>query len=480
MKILKNYYLFILTSILCGCGPKDSSSNFSNNISSSSIENSYNQVRLPEEVYQITGVINIWVEMGKGEFYQSILNDYKKEFGLNCDFYVKEKNISYHDENSIIKDFDGDFDDADITVLPSERITRLMSYDSYISPITNQELIDQISNNIEYVKESVKREKNNEIAFYGAPYTFETNVLYYNKLAVSDEQAKTFEGLAEAAKNVSTLNNKVKACTFLESNMQNFSWSILSKKLPENTSTLKLYEDYKVDNCYFQGDDMIAVTKWAQDYFNLENGAKFASSMGWEFELAPKTNSNVGDVISMIGNINDFDKVKSILGKNNVGVAKLPTFTTKEKFGSIAEGTIFQAGTFTNVKAFVINNVSRFEQKKYYDILLPYVVKYLSSNEVQLEAYKSCDILPISLDVELNYNEDALCSAQREMLEYGTLHTMDTHPYQVDIKAQNYYDKGAEDLYKELIENKNNLFSTYDNIKQQHSTIEKIFRTGKK
>ena len=30
---------------------------------------------------------------------------------------------------------------------------------------TNQELIDQISNNIEYVKESVKREKNNEFAF---------------------------------------------------------------------------------------------------------------------------------------------------------------------------------------------------------------------------------------------------------------------------------------------------------------------------
>ena len=41
MKILKNCYLFILTSILCGCGPKDSSSNFNNNISSSSIENSY-------------------------------------------------------------------------------------------------------------------------------------------------------------------------------------------------------------------------------------------------------------------------------------------------------------------------------------------------------------------------------------------------------------------------------------------------------
>ena len=108
------------------------------------------------------------------------------------------------------------------------------------------------------------------------------------------------------------------------------------------------------------------------------------------------------------------------------------------------------------------------------------ISKYLSSNEVQLEAYKSCDILPISLDIELNYKEDALCSAQREMLKYGTLHTMDTHPYQVDIKAQNYYDKGAEELYKELIDNKNNLFSTYDNIKQQHSTIEKIFRTGKK
>ena len=180
MKILRNYYLFILTSILCGCGVKDSSSNFNNNISSSSIKNSSNQVRLPEEVYQITGAINIWVEMGKGEFYRSILNDYKKEFGLNCNFYVKEKNISYNDENSIIKDFDGDFSDADITVLPSERITRLMSYDLYISPITNQELIDQINNNIDYVKETVKREKNNEFAFYGAPYTFETNVLYYN------------------------------------------------------------------------------------------------------------------------------------------------------------------------------------------------------------------------------------------------------------------------------------------------------------
>ena len=96
---------------------------------------------------------------------------------------------------------------------------------------------------------------------FAVPYISQALVLFYNKQYVTAEQAKTWEGLREAAK---AAGSNVKACTFLGKDNFNFSWSILARQMPGNTSTLKLYDDKKAENCYFQGDDMIAVTKWTQ------------------------------------------------------------------------------------------------------------------------------------------------------------------------------------------------------------------------
>ena len=110
-----------------------------------------------------------------------------------------------------------------------------------------------------------------------------------------------------------------------------------------------------MSNCYAQGDDTIAVTKWTHDFFASENGAKFPSDSGWEVELKPKSGSNVGVTVSVVGGAWNYNAAKAALG-NNLGVAKLPTFTITEDsaYNTIEAGTQFQSGTFADCKAFVM------------------------------------------------------------------------------------------------------------------------------
>ena len=229
-------------------------------------------------------------------------------------------------------------------------------------------------------------------------------------------------------------------------------------------------EDKKAENCYFQGDDMIAVTKFTQDYFKNPNGMMFVSSSGWETELRSE------GALSVITGAWDYSKVKEVLG-DKLGVAKLPTFTIKEDIGSIKEGTEFQSGSFYDCKAFVMKKISPHKQ------YLQEVVKYLTSKEVQEGSFEECNNLPSYqyarrdfAALKENNIQAQLANIQYEMGDYGIPQPFGTH----DDFNRLYYSSGAPTLYKALIVNKDGSLSTYAQIKAELANIENVWKTGNK
>lgn len=419
------------------------------------------------------GTITVWVGEESKAFYQEILNKYREDNNFAYDF-----NVVAQDAGEAAKLFLEDVEKGgDIITVPHDNLAKLTAGASAIMPVTDASLLAQIeADNPEMFRDVIKKEMNTKNFTFAVPYIGQSLVLYYNKAVVSDEQAKTFEGLAEAAKNASTADNKVKACTFLGNDGFNFSWSILARQMPGNTSTLKLYENKNADNCYFQGDDMVAVTKWAQDYFDLDNGATYPSSSGWEMELTPKSGSNVGKAVALVGGAWNYEKVKSALGEANVGVTKLPTFTTTKAYESIPAGTTFQAGSFYDCKTFVMKKTSPYVAE------LQKVVAFLASKEVQEQSFERCNNLPAYKNAQTEFeamsaNTTAakLANMQYEMSKYAIPQPFGTG----DLFNDYYYSSGTTDLYKSLIENPDGSLSSYDAIKAELKNIENVWKTGK-
>ena len=421
------------------------------------------------------GTITVWVGGESVSYYQEVLEDFKKKNDFEYDFKVVES-----DAGDAAKVFLEDVEKgADIFTVAHDNLAKLTAGQSAIMPVTDQSLLNQIeADNPDVFKDVIKKEMHGNNYTFAVPYIGQALVLYYNKAVVSEEQAKTWEGLEEAAKNASSAGNVVKACTFQGKDNYNFSWSILARQMPSNTTTLKLYENKNAENCYFQGDDMVAVTKWAQDFFDLPNGATYPSSSEWTMELTPSEGKNCGKAVALVGGAWNYNAAKAALG-NNLGVAKLPTFTITEEsaYGSIEAGTQFQSGTFADCKAFVMKKTSK------YASVLQDVVKFLSSKEVQEGSYKECNNLPSYKNAATEFEsmkgntlEAKLARTQIEMSNYGI-----AQPFGVNALFNSfYYSKGAPDLYKALIEDKDGVFSTFEEIKLELANIESVWKTGTK
>lgn len=420
--------------------------------------------------------ILVWVGAESVEYYTAKLAEYKT---ANPDF-AYGFDVKGVDTGSAAATFLNDTDaGADIFTIAHDNLAKLTAGSSTIMPVTDQSLLSQIeSDNPDSFKSVIKSTVQGQEFTFAVPYISQALVLYYNTAVASAEQAKTWEGLREAAKAASTDGNTVSAGTVVGTDGYNFSWSLLARQMPGNTTTLKLYENGQMSNCYAQGDDTIAVSKWTQDFFASENGAKFPSDSGWEVELKPKSGAQAGVVISVVGGAWNYNAAKAALG-SNLGVAKLPTFTITEDsaYGTVTAGTEFQSGTFADCKCFVMKKTSK------YASVLQDVVKFLSSKDVQEGSYEQCNNLPAYKNASVEFEamgadtlEAQLARTQIEMSQYGI-----AQPFGVNALFNSfYYSKGAPDLYKAMIENKLGNFSTFEEIKAELKNIENVWKTGTK
>lgn len=341
---------------------------------------------------------------------------------------------------------------ADIYTVAHDNIGK-MAAGNYAKPITNQELIDQIlADNPDSFKNVIYSTQGGQQHLFAAPYISQALFLYYNKQFVTEEQAKSFEGLKEAAAAAGT-----KAWTVTGDDGYNFSFSLLARKVSDNSTTVKIYEGALSDGSskgesYCQGDDTVALARYMQRAIKDENGFKFASSDGWEADFR-----NNG-VLGVIGGAWHYNSAAASVSEANLGMALIPTMTLTqadvEGLTDVVAGDVFRGGTFADCKVLMINGHS--DPSKY--LAEQKLIKYLSSKDVQNESFKAASNVPAYLGAseyikslyesnEITENQYKLASCQAAMSEWGI-----PQPFITGSLNTYFYSKNAPAVYRAIVE----------------------------
>ena len=394
--------------------------------------------------------ITIWVGSESKTFYLDELNNgykayYKETTGEDFPYSFDVVGVDTGSAaDTYLKDPEAG---ADIFTVAHDNLGKLLDGAGTIDPITNQALIDQmdVQNTDAFMNAVYLQGGDGATNYYAVPYIAQALVLYYKESLFPDKtKLETWEGIMDVAK-----TNNAMATSFNGTDGFNYSLFLLAQPKSQDakaafgaSGTLKIYKNGSQTNCFNWGDDQIAIQKYAQRFTLDRNGRNglLVTSDGYGTEL------KTGAAITMVGGAWVKGQIISSLG-TDWNVTSLPSFTLKEEdaYGTAVAGMEFWSGTFADCKCFVKKKGSAYAQ--YLDDIL----KYLSSDEVQLKSYNECDNLPSSKNVVLPENPDdpkkyALAAAQKASAEHGI-----PQPFGVKAKYnQYYYSAGAPAMYEAI------------------------------
>ena len=398
--------------------------------------------------------IRVWVGEESVDFYRTQVEEFKK---ANADF-TYEIEVKGMDTGAAAGTITQDPSAAaDIYTVAHDNIGKLVAANC-AKPLMDTELVEQINkDNPDSFKSVIKSlDASGKERVYAAPYISQALFLYYNKKAVSAEQAKTFEGLKEAARDAGT-----KAWTVTGDDGFNNSFTVLARKVgadgKQAGTSVKIYEGATSDGkskgtSNFQGDDTIASLRFMQRSIKDDNGFKWASSDGWEKDF--KNNG----VLAVIGGAWHFNSAKAAVGEANLGMTLIPTYTLTAAdvagLTDVAEGDVYRGGTFADCKVFMINASSKAD--KY--VSEQKLVKFLSSKEVQdasfadvsnVPAYEgaSAKIKELFEANKITESQYQLAAAQTDMAAWGI-----PQPFITGTLNTYYYSKNASAIYKAMID----------------------------
>ena len=425
------------------------------------------------------GEISLWVGNESVNFYKEAVKDFlaqNSNFGYSI-------NVVAADTGTIAGSMVSDNTACgDIITVAHDNIGKLAQR-SLIKPLTDEGLLQQIEDdNPETYKDVIRSTmaESTDKYVFGSPYISQALFLMYNKQYVTEEQAKTFEGLKEAAlalrETDTSKKGDIHGCTLAGTDGYNFSFTLLARKVSDNSTTLKIYEGLEKANCYCQGDDTVAVTRWAQDAFR--NG-----TLEWPNDSGYATMMQTHTALAVVGGAWHYNAVVSAIGAENVGLALIPTFTLTADH--VAETTVpantqMRGGTFADCKCFVINGAS--DGEKY--VAEQQLIKHLSSKDVQNKSFKEALNVPAYKDA-MNYIESVkdsiepnaykLAKVQSEMGQFGI-----PQPFVTATLNNYYYQAGAPDLYKNLIiiDEKTEGDDSLRKVREVLFTIEYIWKWG--
>ncbi len=432
--------------------------------------------------------IVVWVGEESAEFYQKVCDEYvasHKDFG----YTVEVKGM---DTGAVAGTVTQDPSAAaDIYTVAHDNIGKLAA-NQCAKPFTDESLLAQVNaDNPEAYQKVIYSELNGKQYVYGVPYISQALFLYYNKSLVTVEQAKSFEGLLEAAKMAG--NNAV---TVTGDDGFNNSFALLATRVADHGTSVKIYEGAAAvsggskgeSNC--QGDDTVAIVRWLQAYRANPNGFTWVSDSGWEADFRKNA------VCGVIGGAWHYKSAVASVGETNLGITLIPTLTlTKsdvEGLEGVAAGDVYRGGTFADCKVFMLNSNSATDKYG----ACQQLVKYLSSKEVQQQSFLSCMNVPAyagaAAFIEQVYNEGkiteaqyALAASQIEMSEWGI-----PQPFLTGTLNTYYYSKNAPSVFRALIDVKDypetgNKFltkeelATVDGIRKGLYMIEYIWMHGR-
>ncbi len=419
------------------------------------------------------GLIRVWVGEESTEFYQKACDTYladHPDFG----YQIEVKGM---DTGSVAQTITNDpTAAADIYTVAHDNIGKLAATNC-AKPITDEALVAQVTaDNPESFQNVINSTLKDKVYLYGVPYISQALFLYYNKSLVTEEQAKTFEGLQEAAKAAGT-----KAITVTGDDGFNMSFALLARKVSDKSTTVKIYEGAEsvsggskgVSNC--QGDDTVAIVRWLQEYAADPNGFKWASSDGWEADL----NKENKGALAVIGGAWHYNSAKAALGETNLGITLIPTFklteSSVEGLSSVKAGDEYRGGTFADCKCFMINATSAASKyKKEQELIM-----YLSSKEVQNQSYLEVMNVPAYVGAadyikscydegKVSESEYMLAASQVSMAEWGI-----PQPFITGTLNTYYYSKNAPAVFRAMID-KTAYPTTGDKILEETESLESI------
>jgi arabinogalactan oligomer/maltooligosaccharide transport system substrate-binding protein len=396
------------------------------------------------------GVIRVWVGEESVDYYRKVCETYLAD---HTDFGYKIE-VKGMDTGSVAGTISNDpTAAADIFTVAHDNIGKLASTQC-AKPITDESLVAQvIADNPESYQKVIYSNLKDKSYLYGVPYISQALFLYYNKSLVTEEQAKSFEGLQEAAKAAGT-----KAITVTGDDGFNMSFALLARKVSDHSTTVKIYEGAdptgSKGECNCQGDDTVAIYRWLQAFAADPNGFKWASPDGWDADL----DKNNKGVLAVIGGAWHYNTAKAALGETNLGIALIPTFTlTKEAcegLSGVAEGDVYRGGTFADCKCFMINAYSAATKYAKEQEL----IKHLSSKEVQNGSYVECMNVPAYVGAgdfikqcfdegKISESQYNLAAMQVGMAEWGI-----PQPFITGTLNTYYYSKNAPAVLRAVVE----------------------------
>ncbi|MBR3404128.1 MAG: extracellular solute-binding protein [Firmicutes bacterium] len=419
------------------------------------------------------GVIRVWVGEESAEFYQKICDEY---IAAHADFGYKIE-VKGMDTGSVAGTITNDpTAAADIYTVAHDNIGKLASTQC-AKPIVDESLVSQVlADNPESFQTVIYSTLNGKEYLYGVPYISQALFLYYNKALVTEEQAKTFEGLQEAAKAANT-----KAITVTGDDGFNMSFALLARKVSDKSTTVKLFEGAESvsggskgkSNC--QGDDTVAIVRWLQDFASDPNGFKWASPDGWEADL----NKDNKGALAVIGGAWHYNSAKAALGETNLGITLIPTFKLTDRavegLSTVKAGDEYRGGTFADCKCFMINAnsaVSKYAKEQE-------LIKYLSSKDVQNKSYLEVLNVPAYVGAadyikqcfeegKVSESEYMLAASQVSMAEWGI-----PQPFITGTLNTYYYSKNGPAVFRAMID-KTAYPTTGDQILTETESLESI------
>lgn len=405
--------------------------------------------------------IVVWVGTESQAFYQTVANEYIAKYNESHDsefpFKITVKGVdSSSAAASVLNDAAAG---PDIFTIPHDNLGKLLGSNPVISAITDEALIKQINDdNPEGYLDVIKTNLGGKEYIVGVPYIGQALVLYYNKDQITTDEVKTWEGIMQAAKRV---GNDVKATFPMGNDCYNLSLFTLAREITERNTdgsikstktSVKLYEmpegetdvGKRLEGLYFQGDDTMAVYKWAQRFFANPNGGMLNND-----EIGPTISNN--NALTLIGGAWKFNDVKAAWG-DKLAVAELPEFTitAEDAYGTCEAGTVFKSGTFADCKVMVINGFADEKHTEY----LQDIIKYMTTKEVQERSFKECQNLPAYKNASSEFEsmqgtsiEAQLAKMQVAMMNYGI-----PQPFGYHTLLNNfYYSNGADTIIQDIL-----------------------------
>ena len=439
--------------------------------------------------------IVIWVGTESEAFYKEVVAEYVEKYNASHDkeFPFEISVVGVDSSSAAQRVLDDAQAGPDIFTVPHDNLGKMLGENPILSAITDPELLAQIeADNPDGYKDVIKTNLGGKEYVVAAPYVGQALVLYYNKDQISDEEVKTWEGIMTAAKRVGA---ETKAMFPMGNDCYNLSLFTLAREITERNAdgsikstktSVKLYEmpegetdvAKRLDGLYFQGDDTMAVYKWAQRFFANPNGGMLNND-----EIGPTISAK--NAITLVGGAWKFADVKAAWG-DKLAVAELPEFTITEAdaYGSVKAGTSFKSGTFADCKVMVINGLAKKSHADY----LEDIIKYMTSKEIQERSFVACQNLPAYKNASSEFEamkgdsiEAKLAQMQVAMANYGIPQPFGYHT----LLNNYYYSNGADTIIQDILlkrdsANSNALaYNTDDLLKAGLIRVENLWRNVK-